>query len=570
MQPLLKTSTFRQMKKKLLIASSIIALTGGIVFCSGYAVAPVASYLIRQNGFPDAKVSSVSLTPMGLMVDHISLDANDFSTADNINIGIDWLQFIKTHHIQSISIKDISLTCELDEFNQLKIAGWNAQYPESKSQSSLIPVSSLLLEGITLDVETPNGNIRIQGKLSVDTTSPTEQSLQYTVWGEQQQVSFDTSGSGKLNANGDISLSTTLNDGRINLPNVEISRASGWLDIRKPSSQPTPIYSGQLVAGKINTLGTLLQNVTVTLDTSKPESLFFKTSPAGYNDISITGRWLSQGKDQLELIITSLSSLDLIKLLSPEKAEEMESWFKNANPLSLNITAPSSILSDTKKNAQFELRLGDKKSNIALHSTGKAAYITNTASTNFDIDATSLTIASGEVLLSPFSISSTFNGTPPLSLSMELKNIDMSELAKLANIEGLKAQGILNGTILLTISDNGIAFDAGSIQSKGIGTFSYTPTSFPQSLQGDDERMATVRQALSDFHFTNLTADISGDMNGKMKTTFKAEGTSPTFGDRPIHLNLNLDGDLGGVIQQTLQTGSIGSKIGKDITGAKK
>ncbi len=558
------------MKKKLLITSSLIALTGAIVFGSGYAIAPVASQLIRQNGFPDAKISSISLTPTGVMIDHIALDANDFSTVDNINIGINWIDFIKTRRIQSITIKDISLTCEFDDAHQFKIAGWDAKYPESHADTSLMPIQSLLLEGVTLDIATPDGDIRVQGKLTVDTPTATEQTIQYAIWGQQQQASFDAKGSGKLDANGNISLSTTLNDGRLNLPQLEISRASGWVDFHKEKNKPTPSYSGQLVAGKINTLGTLLQNVTITLDTTKPEALFFKTSPAGHNDISLTGRWLSQETNQLELIVTSASSLELVELLAPQKVDDLKPWLQTANPLSLNITAPASIISNTDKTANFELNVGNKNTNIILKSTGQAHYTPSSPDINIHIEKTLMNVAGGQVELAPFSVSSGFQGTPPLDLSMSLQDINMAELAKLADVEGLKAKGTLNGTIPLTVSDKGIVFDAGAVQSKGEGTFSYTPTSFPPSLQGDDERMQTVRQALSDFHFTNFSVDLSGAVNGKMKTTFKAEGNSPVFGDRPIHLNLNLDGDLGSVIQQTLQAGDISDKIRSELTGAKK
>ena len=74
-------------------------------------------------------------------------------------------------------------------------------------------------------------------------------------------------------------------------------------------------------------------------------------------------------------------------------------------------------------------------------------------------------------------------------------------------------------------------------------------------------RMDTLRKTLSNFHFTQITMDMSGPFSGKMTTRLKAEGKSPAFGDRPVKLNLNLDGDLGRVITQTLQAGDIGSTI---------
>lgn len=558
------------MKKKLLISAGIAALLGGMYFASGYAVRPIANHYIRLNGFPEARISDMSLTPTGLMIDHISLDGNDFSTVDNVNIAVNWSDFIKTGKIESLTIKDISLICELDEDGHLKIAGWDATLPTSDSSSALIPIQSLLLQGITLDIETPQGDIRVEGKISIDTPSPDKQTLQYAVWGQQHQLSFDAKGTGTLSSNGDLSLSTTLNDGRVNLENIELSRASGWVDYHRPVGGAVSTYSGQFVAGKVNTLGALLQNVTVTLDTSKAESLFFKTSPAGHNDISFTGRWMTLPQNQLELIVASKSSIELVELLAPEKVDDYKGWLKNANPLALTLSAPLTALQDKIKTADFHLQLGADKSDVILNSAGQVSYDSESEKTAFQIAQTHIKIAGGTVDASPFAFASDYTGSPPLNLSLTLKDIDMAELAKLADVDGLTATGTLSGSVPLVYSDKGLIFGEGSVKSNGKGVFSYTPQSFPSSLQGDDTRMKTVREALSDFHFTSFSAEVSGPFSGKMKTTLRAEGTNPVFGDRPINLNLNLDGDLGSVIQQTLQAGDIGSKIGSQISGAKK
>lgn len=558
------------MKRKILISVSALALVSGVVFGSGYAVKPLATQFIRQNGFPEASLSSLSFTPTGLFIEHIALDKNDFSSVDNVSIGFQWFDFLKSRKIESLTIKDISLTCELDEAGHFKIAGWDATLPEGDSSSSLIPIQSLLLQGVTLDIETTQGDIRVQGKLSLDTSSNDTQTVQYAIWGQQHQISFDTTGTGKLSANGAMSFSTTINDGRINLDGLELSRASGWLDYSRADSQAVPAYSGQLVAGKVNTLGALLQNVTVTLDTTKEEALFFKTSPAGHSDISVTGRWITSPKNELELIVDSQSAHELVELISPDNAKTMQPWLKNANPLSLSLFMPIESLRDNKKDASYKLQLGNKGSAVTLYSSGHAIYDAETAISHLQIDKTNISIAGGNISLSPFNLSTDYDGKKPLDIMLTLQSIQMDELAKLSDIKGLKASGTLSGTVPVSYSDKGLIFGQGLIQSDGKGVFSYIPDNFPPALQGDDERMQTVRDVLSDFHFTVLSAEVSGPFSSKMKTTLKAEGINPAFGERPIKLNLNLDGDLGGVIQQTLQAGDIGSKIGSQISGAKK
>lgn len=549
-------------KKRLILSVAGLALLGGgLYFGLAYSLPLVASQIIRQNGFPGARVANLYVTPTGVMIDHISLDSNDFSTIDNIIITMNWVDFLKDRKIKSVTVKDISLTAELDDAGHLKIAGWDATLPHSSGDSALFPVNSVLLQGVTVDLDTPQGDIRIEGKLSLDTPNDKEQNVQYAIWGQQHQLSFDTKGSGKISSGGEMSFTTTLNEGRLNLANLELSRASGELTIQKPAEGGLPVYRGQLIAGKINTLGALLQNVNINLDTTKAEALYFRTSPAGYKDIAVTGRWMTTPESHLEFILTSARSLDVVELLAPENHDDFSSWFKDADPLSVTLTAPITSLQDNKKSAAYQVSLGTDKTPRQFTTTGKIVYDIAEGNALLDLQKTNISIAGGKIDVSPFSVSSDYAGIPPLSLSLKVASVDMGKLASLADVKGLNAKGRLSGVIPVTYSKDGIVFGKGSLKSDGSGTFAYTPDQFPQSLQGDDPRMETVRKTLSDFRFSKFSIDMSGSVDDKMKTSLSAEGTNPALGDRPIHLNLNLDGDLGAVLKQTLQTIDFSGKI---------
>lgn len=558
--------------KKLLLTTALLALLGGGIYAgSGYAVKPLATQFIRQNGFPTATIGQISLTPQGAMVDKIALDGNEFTTVEGIAIGFRWMDFLKTRAVQSLSIKDITVTCELDEGGNLKIAGWDASTPHSSTGSALLPVQSLILQGVTFDCETNHGNVRLEGKLSVSTPNANEQILNYALWGRQHQLGFDAKGTGKLSANGDILLSATMNDGRANLADFEISRASGWIDYTQKNDSSPAHIAGQIIAGKINLQkNILLQNVTVTVDTAKPEALFFKTSPAGYNDITLTGRWITSPHNQIEAYINSASSLNLLKLLAPDKVQDWKPWIEGANPLSLTLRAPFEALTADKKAADFTLNIGAPSSRYNLATSGTALYQQSNPITQLSFNQSVVSIAGGTVNVTPFAIASNYQGTPPLKLSLGVHAVDMAALSKIADIDGLKANGRLSGTIPLTYSTKGITFGKSTLKSDKGGTFAYKPAQFPSSLAGEDERMKTVQQALGDFHFSILDMELSGDMDGKMKTTLKAEGTSPAFGDRPIKLNLNLDGDLGKVVKQALQAGDISDTLRSTVRGAQK
>lgn len=550
------------MKKKFLLTTVLLALLGGGVYAgSGYAIKPLATQFIRQSGFPEANISSISMIPSGVMIEKISLDGYDFSTVDNIVISLNWMDFFNNRKINSVEIKDISITAELDADGHLKIAGWDATLPKSNTSSGLFPIQSLLLHGVTVDLDTPQGDIRLQGKMSLETPTSSEQNIEYALWGQQHQLSFDAKGSGKILSNGDINLSTTLNEGRLNLPNIELSRASGEISFKKSNQYPAPHITGKLLAGKINTLGALLQNVVINLDTQNPESLTFKTSPAGFKDIEIEGKWITSEDSYLHLTLTSLKTLDVIEVLYPDEVKNFKPWVTHSNPMSLSMKVPICSLRTEKKKASFSLSLGKKDLDMNFLTSGSATYTPQNQETNIQLEKTEFQIAGGKITSSPFTLQLKNSEIAPLALTLSVQSVNMTELSQLADIDGLSVEGYLSGTIPLTYSDKGIVFGDGVLTSDSDGLFAYKPANFPPSFQGDDERMQIVRDALSNFKFSKLSFDVSGAFDKKMKTTLTAEGKNPALGDRPIKLNLNLDGDLGAVIKQTLQAGDIADKI---------
>lgn len=293
------------MKKKPFLTTAILALLGGGIYAgSGMALKPLATQFIRQNGFPTASIGNISLTPTGAMVESIALDGNEFSTVDNIDIGFKWLDFLKNRSIESLSIKNISLTCELDENGQFKIAGWDAKLPESTSTSAFIPVKSLLLQGVTVDCETPVGNIRAEGKLSLTTNKENTQNIIYTLWGQQRTLSFDADGKGTILSNGTADFTTTFHDARVNFSNISFSRGAGIINHR--ISTQNSKTSGKFAVGKA-TIGKdiTIQNTTIFLDSSQNETLLFKFNPAGNNGKELVGKWFKNVPDKIKLTLNS-------------------------------------------------------------------------------------------------------------------------------------------------------------------------------------------------------------------------------------------------------------------------
>ncbi|HNQ91507.1 MAG TPA: YdbH domain-containing protein [Alphaproteobacteria bacterium] len=667
-------------RKALRFTGTGVVLAGGFIGASIYGGPYLVAKVLRGNGFPAAHASGVSLSPAGLYIDHISLDGDDFSSIDQVSVQFSWGTLLSSRTIERLNIKSIELTGEIDEAGHFKLAGWDATTPTSSSSSTLLPLSSLLVQGATLDLDTPEGDLRIEGKLSVDTDAAKDtQKIAFSLWGRQKQLSFTLNGNGKISANGGYDLSAELLEGRVSIPQIELSRVSGWASTRRASGAGKTVYAGQILAGRVKALNALLQNVDFTFDTAKGDPFFFKTSPAGFPNVVLAGRWNATPPAQMEITVDAQDAADLYKIVKEDPDEAGLSYLHALSPLTAQIALPPSVFdSASPKEAAWAVLLGEKKTrisgvaayyadtkktdvtflpvqipagdisnllpenlNISLASgniglEGKASVLSGDEALTFSgpvsldlrsvagewsgtvfsdlkgkisfsslspwaMDKTSLSytlqgknaeigtgsltcqgsqdkgltissswlnVAGGMVTTSPFTVLAP-DQTAATDINVKLDHLQMADLSKLVEVDSFSAAGQISGTIPLTIKDGKISFKSGAIANEGDGYFKYTPDQFPTSLQGDDPRMKTVRDALSDFKFTELSLDLNGPMDGHMTTTLKASGTSPLFGERPISLNLNLEGDLGQVLRNTLQAGDIGSTL-RSIKGDKK
>ena len=138
---------------------------------------------------------------------------------------------------------------------------------------------------------------------------------------------------------------------------------------------------------------------------------------------------------------------------------------------------------------------------------------------------------------------------------IKIDNIDLGDLGRLASVSGLDLSGKLAGTLPLSLrAGEWVAGSDARLTSAG-GMLHYAPASYPSFLAGDDERLDTLRQALHDYAFDELSLAFSGPLTGEIKVTLAAKGRNENlFGDRPIHINLNIEGPLAPTLRHLLPT----------------
>lgn len=613
--------------------------------------------IIRQNGFPEAHIDGFSLSPRGIFIDTISLDRNEFSTAEGIFLEINWMDFLAHWRIESIKVKDISLSGEMNESGQYKIAGWDASMPHLSSSDKRQKggVSSLIVDGINIDMDTEYGNIRLSGKISYQNSSKTEETtFQSSFWARQKQLSFSASLNGEKKKNDPAWVySCEWQDGRIELPEIQALRVSGWVEFGRASK------AGQISVGSVKHKNMTLQNLDIVIDTAKEDMAFFKTSPAGFPGVVLIGAWSQSSELPIRLEVSAQKPVELFELFHSEQERSSEllsalppltfiarsswenlslgqnvtaDWTLNpeserlkaegkigfnlasrtgwirVNPLSLEASSLGflSVLTDNKlelisgqitpsgdltfspqaplkgsmsfaiKNIKgkydqtpFEGLSGvipfsnitpaswriDPAGEISLTQVGKGNILRDgkvTLSGNSEEGLlwkkADFSSSGGSVIFRPFDEKNVSSQKSELVL----RDIDMEKLAAIAEIDGLKAIGKIEGNLPMERGAQGVVVRGGVVRSIGPGEFSYAPSSFPSALQGEDSRMKTVREALRHFQFDQLEFSIDGPLNGNLKTALKARGTNPDFGDRPIELNINLEGALGSALSQAI------------------
>lgn len=688
-------------KKIFILLLAVITIAAGIL-SSGLILRYVIQEKIRLNGFPNAKIDHLYLAPNGILIDHINLDGNDFSTIEQLFVTVNWFDLIVNRDIAALTIKKIALMAEIGEHDQFKLAGWDAKMPSSGS-GAFLPIQNLNLPAIILDVDSEAGGIRLEGKIQVtsnfapdaqDKNPLPHQLINFSLWSTQNQLDFNMNGTRTLTKKSpdvfEEKIDAELLEARVDLPNFHASRLSGSFhsvgEINgKAGRVKLPQVNGHLLAGSIKTLNGLFQNVDMAIDTAKAEPLVLKTSPAGYPNVSLTGRWNLTPPQQLELTIESADAVDLYKIIDEQQNPAVESWLAPLSPLTLQFALRPSIFDEPIKQAAWAIYAGKQRQKldgtldyhpdnghtvihlnplkiaavdlntltplpknhdlafskgtmnvdgeIGFEPTANSVDIKGPLAVTFDhvagnwnnflfadlggplylerlapfmiaaqperlqltkapqnankfslslmndqgvlakgsvalaspaanlikITPGSFAFAAGTLGISPFSVDLTAPGN--ITTKLSLNNIDIEKLAGLLGSPSLEANGKVSGIVPLSFKNGQLSFSRGQISNSGSGYFKYQPESIPPSLQGDDARMQTVRKALSDFHFELLNFEMDGPMNGHMTSSLKAKGTNPVFGERPIEINLKLEGDLGKILQQALQAGDLSSTL---------
>lgn len=135
------------------------------------------------------------------------------------------------------------------------------------------------------------------------------------------------------------------------------------------------------------------------------------------------------------------------------------------------------------------------------------------------------------------------------SYNLKVENVDVEKLLKLLDVPGLSGTGKLNGQFPLKIVKGDPIITDGALSASGSGVIIYKNEA--ADAAANTEQTQLLSEALKNFHYTELTGALDGNINGNLKFHIGLRGANPSLYDGyPINLNVNLEGSLVDIIRR--------------------
>jgi len=151
---------------------------------------------------------------------------------------------------------------------------------------------------------------------------------------------------------------------------------------------------------------------------------------------------------------------------------------------------------------------------------------------------------------------STQNAAIPLAgdkdktIILKLTHIPLDIVLQGATGSRTQATGTISGSLPMSIKKSGaIVFENGELKADGAGTIKLAPDAIP----GDNDKVAIVRDVLSDFHYKELKLGMDSDKDDKLSMLLQLSGNNPAaYNGREVNLNVRLQGDLLNLLEQSI------------------
>ena len=152
-------------------------------------------------------------------------------------------------------------------------------------------------------------------------------------------------------------------------------------------------------------------------------------------------------------------------------------------------------------------------------------------------------------------------------LSFDVTGVNLTELATLSGLDGLSAEGLMSGTLPVSLTGNDAIVTNGILSARGPGTIRYKSAATTAAAGDGESGYGLALRALEDFRYDALTVTVNGSLSRSLDVGLQIKGHNPAVYDGyPIDFNLNLSGELANVIRGSLTGYRVPETIRRQLT----
>ena len=177
------------------------------------------------------------------------------------------------------------------------------------------------------------------------------------------------------------------------------------------------------------------------------------------------------------------------------------------------------------------------------------------------IDGFSATMFNGTLSL-PEAASWDF-GAPENVLSLRARQWQLADLVALQQDENIRASGVLEGELPVTVSDGRLTIENGYLRALPPGgSIHYVPSAASQSLGETSKELALTLDVLSDFRYQLLSTEVELKKTGTLLLGLSLAGNNPErFEGREVNFNINLEQNIDPLLQSLRVSDTLVQKI---------
>jgi len=294
----------------ILIPATIILLAALALFSSLPGVAENRlHHTLATLGIYDTRIGQTNIAGGQVYYENIQLDSDGFSIIGTMIAQPGKTGLLLRQPYRRLTFDNIVLTGEFDPQGTLDIAGWQ-HLPQI-----LPPYDEILINTAQLDLITPSGAIRLEGRAQSLRDPNGALKILANIGGVQHQLKLHTKWNGLIAGPEQWQIEVALEDGRVHLENFSTSRVNGWVTALRDKSAP-PAFSSQLDMGSLQFGELALSAMNITFEGTLAQWQLIARGLVGrYQNMSLFTDITYQGPDEI-LVTAMIETRNLNDLLS--------------------------------------------------------------------------------------------------------------------------------------------------------------------------------------------------------------------------------------------------------------